>query len=41
VILPPEPPKLNPEAARGLLKILLDAYEKEFGHEYPPSTESS
>jgi hypothetical protein len=42
VILPPEPPKLNPEAARVLLlKILLDAYEKEFGHEYPPSTETS
>jgi hypothetical protein len=38
VILPPEPPKLNPGAARVLLKILLDAYEKEFGHEYPPST---
>lgn len=41
VILPPEPPELNPEAARVLLKILLKAYEKEFGHEYPPTAESS
>lgn len=36
VILPPEPPELNPGAARALLRILLKAYEKEFGHEYPP-----
>lgn len=34
VILPPEPPELNPEAARVLLKILLKAYEKQYGHEY-------
>jgi hypothetical protein len=30
VILPPEPPALNPEAARVLLRILLKAYEKQF-----------
>jgi hypothetical protein len=30
VILPPEPPELNPEAARVLLKILLKAYEKKW-----------
>lgn len=41
VILPPEPPKLNPEAARVLLRILLKAYEKESGHEYPPTAETS
>lgn len=40
VILPPEPPKLNPEAARVLLRIMLKAYEKEFGHEYPPPAET-
>jgi hypothetical protein len=28
VILPPGPPELNPEAVRGLMKILLKAYEK-------------
>lgn len=39
VILPDEPPQLNPEAARALLKILLKAYEKQFGHEYPPAAE--
>jgi hypothetical protein len=27
VILPPEPPELNPEAARVLLRILLKAHE--------------
>jgi hypothetical protein len=36
VVLPPEPPELNPEAARVLLRILLKAYEKQFGHEYSP-----
>jgi hypothetical protein len=35
VILPPEPPELNPGAARALMRILLQAYEKEFGHGYP------
>ena len=39
VILPSEPPELNPEAARVLLKILLKAYEKKFGHEYPGTPE--
>ncbi len=39
VILPPEPPELNPEAARVLLRILLKAYEKQFGHEYSPDAE--
>lgn len=39
VILPPEPPKLNPEAARALLRILLKAYEEQFGSEYSPTTE--
>jgi hypothetical protein len=29
VVLPPEPPELNPEAARVLLRILLKAYEKQ------------
>ena len=37
VILSPEPPELNPEAARVLLRILLKAYEKQFGHEYSPA----
>lgn len=40
VILPPEPPELNPEAARVLLRILLKAYEKQFGHDYPPAAET-
>jgi hypothetical protein len=40
MIMPPEPPELNPEAARVLLRILLKAYEKKFGHEYPPPAES-
>jgi hypothetical protein len=40
VILPPEPPELNPEAARVLLRILLKAYEKQFGHEYSPAAEN-
>lgn len=31
VILPPEPPELNPEAARVLLRILLKAHDKQFG----------
>lgn len=39
VILPPEPPELNPEAARALLRILLAAYEKQFGHEFSPAVE--
>jgi len=39
VILPPEPPELNPEAARALLRILLKAYEKQFGHEFSPAAE--
>jgi hypothetical protein len=39
VILPPEPPELNPEAARVLLRILLKAYEKQFGHEFSPAAE--
>jgi hypothetical protein len=37
VIMPDEPPQLNPEAAHALLRILLKAYEKQFGHEYSPS----
>ena len=41
VILPSEPPELNPEAAGALLRILLKAYEKEFGHEYPPTAETT
>lgn len=40
VILPPEPPQLNPGAARVLLKILLKAYEKQHGHEYQGARES-
>lgn len=40
VILTDEPPQLNPEAAHALLKILLKAYEKQFGHEYPPTAET-
>ena len=40
VILPPEPPELNPEAARVLLRILLKAHEKQYGHEYLPAEES-
>jgi hypothetical protein len=40
VILPPEPPELNPAAARALLKILLKAYEKHYGHEYKGIPES-
>ena len=39
VIMPDEPPHLNPEAASVLLRILLKAYEKEFGHEYLPARE--
>jgi hypothetical protein len=39
VILPPEPPELNPEAACVLLRILLKAYEKQFGHEFSPAAE--
>lgn len=38
VVMPSEPPELNPEAARVLLKILLKAYEKQFGREYSPAT---
>lgn len=41
VIMPDEPPQLNPEAARVLLRILRKAYEKQFGHEYPPTEEKS
>jgi hypothetical protein len=40
VVLPPEPPELNPEAARVLLRILLKAYKKKYGHEYRPAGES-
>lgn len=36
VVLPPEPPELSPEAARALLRILLKAYEKQYGHPYTP-----
>jgi len=39
VMLPPEPPELNPEAARVLLRVLLKAYEKQYGHEYTPAAE--
>jgi hypothetical protein len=39
VIMPDEPPQLNPEAARALLRILLKAYEKKFGHAYSPTAE--
>jgi hypothetical protein len=39
VVLPPEPPELNPEAARVLLRILLKAYKKQYGHEYLPTEE--
>jgi hypothetical protein len=39
VIMPAESPKLNPEAVNALRRILLKAYEKQFGHEYPPTTE--
>jgi hypothetical protein len=39
VILLPEPPELNPEVAHTLLKILLKAYEKKFGHEYSPTAD--
>jgi hypothetical protein len=39
VMLPPEPPELNPEAARVLLRILLKAYKKQYGHEYTPSAD--
>ena len=40
VILPPEPPELNPGAARVLLRILLKAYEEQYGHEYQGAEES-
>lgn len=39
VVLPPEPPDLNPEAARVMLRILLKAYEKAHGHPYTPGAE--
>lgn len=39
VILPPEPPELNPGAARALLRILLKAYEEQFGP-YSPTEEA-
>ena len=39
VIMPDEPPQLNPAAARVMLRILLKAYEKQFGHEYPSAAE--
>jgi hypothetical protein len=39
VVLPPEPPALSPEAARALLRILLKAYEKKYGHPYTPGAE--
>lgn len=39
VIMPDEPPQLNPAAARVMLRILLKAYEKQFGHEYSPDSE--
>lgn len=41
VILPPEPPKLNPGAARVLLRILLKAYEERFDREYSPTAETT
>jgi hypothetical protein len=41
VILSPEPSELNPEAARVLLRVLLNAHEKQYGHEYQPGTEPS
>jgi hypothetical protein len=40
VIMPDEPPPLNPAAARVLLRILLKAYEEQFGHEYSPDAEN-
>jgi hypothetical protein len=40
VILPLEPPELNSEGARVLLEILLKAYKKQFGREYPPAAEN-
>lgn len=40
MILPPEPPELTPEAAGVLLRILLKAYKKQFGHEYPPAAQT-
>jgi hypothetical protein len=40
VILPPEPPELNPEAARVLLRILLKAYAKQFGSNETDATEN-
>jgi hypothetical protein len=39
VVLPPEPPELNPEAARAMLRILLKAYEKKYGRPYTPGAE--
>ena len=39
VTLPDEPPPLTPGAASVLLRILLKAYEKEFGHPYSPDAE--
>lgn len=33
VILPPEPPRLTPDAARALLKILMKAHERQVGGE--------
>jgi hypothetical protein len=35
VILPAEPPRLNPEAARVLLRILLKAHDKLNGTDNP------
>ena len=40
VILPPEPPEPNPEAARVPLRTLLKACEKQYGHEYLSAGES-
>ena len=37
VFLPPEPLELNRKAARVLLRILLKACEKQYGHQYPPA----
>jgi hypothetical protein len=39
VVLPPGPPELNPEAASALLRVLLKAYEKKYGHPYTPGAE--
>jgi hypothetical protein len=40
VVLPPEPPELNTEAARVLLRILLKAYEKQFGSDETATADS-